>query len=65
MELNRIGHMFGYYSEVSKSIVVCLLESEARPKAIFEENSLPVEWRRGQQYLGGHIGLKAMGWRYF
>ena len=30
VELNRIGHQFRYYPEVSKSIAVCPLESEAR-----------------------------------
>ena len=47
VELNRMGHMFGYYLEVSKSIAVCPLESKARLKEIFAENTLPVEWRRG------------------
>ena len=51
--------MFGYYSEVSKSIVMGPLESEAQLKAIFTENALPVEWWRGQRYIGGHIGSKA------
>jgi hypothetical protein len=60
VELNRVGHMFGYYPEVAKSIAVCPLESEARLKAIFDEHNLPVTWRRGQRYLGGHIGSKAM-----
>ena len=64
VELNRIGHQFGYYPEVSKSIAVCPLESEARLKAIFAENNLPVEWRRGHRYLGGHIGSKAMETRF-
>ena len=51
--------MFGYYPEVSKSIAVYPLESEARPKTIFGENSLSVEWWQGRQYLGDHIGLQA------
>ena len=55
VELSQMGHQFGYYLEVSRSIAVCPLESEARLKEIFAENALPVEWRRGQRYLGGHI----------
>ena len=60
VELNRMGHMFGYYPEASKSIAGCPLESKARLEEIFAENALPVEWRRRQQYLGGNIRSKAM-----
>ena len=46
VELNWIGHMFGYYSEVSNLIAVSPLKSKVRLKAIVGENGLPVEWRR-------------------
>ena len=59
VELNRMGHMFEYYPEVSTSIAGCPLESEVWQKAIFRENNLPVDWRRGHQYLCSHIGSKA------
>ena len=48
------------YPKVSKLITVCPLKSELRLKAILRENGLLVKWRRMKQYLGDHIGSKAM-----
>ena len=49
-----------YYPKPAKSFAICPLATEAAAKAVFESESLPVNFCRGHRYVGGYVGSIAM-----
>ena len=58
--LLAIGPHFGYYPEPAKSFAICPLATEAAAKLVFDEAELPVQFCRGNRYVGGYVGSTAM-----
>jgi hypothetical protein len=53
------GPDVGYFPAPAKSYVVCPRASEPAAKAAFDAADLPVQFSRGQRYVGGFVGSTA------